>query len=239
MRFPSARSLLHALAVTLRVTAWALVLLIWAALLFAHLLPQNFRNVSEPYVHLAWLALAIRVIQPHLGLLLLPVVLVSAFIRGRRLFLAAVVPCLFALIPWLVQYAPKEQAVAPPGATRLRVMTANVMTMNDWYTPLIEQVREQKPDVLLIQEVAPDWANALNAELGADYPHRVLVPSSADSGGLGLYSRLPIRNASNGVAPGKDGRPQQRIEVELSGGRVVAIYNVHLKSPLTADAVAD
>src|SRR4051812_6525954 len=239
MRFPSARAFLLGSARALRVTAWAFVLSVWAALLFAYLLPQNFRNVSEPYVHFTWLALAIRVVQPHLGLVLLPIALVSAFIRGRRLFVAAIIPCLFTLLPWLLQYAPKEQPVAPPGATRLKVMTANVMVMNDWYTPLIEQVREQKPDVLLIQEFAPNWANALNAVLGSDYPHRVLAPSSADSGGLGLYSRLPIRNVSNGIAPGKGGRPQQRVELELSNGKVIALYNVHLKSPISAPDVAD
>lgn len=239
MRRPAAQSLLHASAVALRVAVRAFVLAVWAALLFAHLLPQNFRNVSEPYVHFAWLALAIRVIQPHIGLLLLPIALVSAFIRGRRLFVAAVVPCLFTLVPWLIQYAPKEPPVASPSATHLKLMTANVMIMNDWYTPLIEQVREQEPDVLLIQEFAPDWADALSAAIGSDYPHRLLVPSATDSAGLGLYSRLPIRNVSSGIAPGKTGRPQQRVELELASGKVIAVYNIHLKSPLDAGAVAD
>ena len=239
MQFPSARTLVRGSAVALRVAAWAFVLMVWAALIFACLLPQDFRNDSEPYVHFAWLALAIRVIQPHLGLALLPIALVSAFIRGRRLFVAAAIPCLFTLIPWLLQYAPKEPPVAPPGAVHLKVMTANVMIMNDWYTPLIEQVRENKPDVLLIQEFAPDWAEALNAAIGSDYPHRLLLPSATDSAGLGLYSRLPIRNVSSGIAPGRAGRPQQRVELALANGKVIALYNVHLKSPRTAGDAAD
>jgi len=239
MRFPSGRAMLHALPVVLRVTAWAFVLAVWAALLFAYLLPQDFRNVSEPYIHFAWLALAIRVIQPHLGLALIPIALISAFIRGRRLFFAAVIPCLFTLVPWLLQYAPKEVPVAPAGAAHLKLMTANVMILNDWYVPLIEQVRQNKPDVLLIQEFSPDWANALNAELGSEYPHRVLLPSATDGSGLGLYSRFPVRNVSNGIAPGRAARPQQRVELELSSGRVVALYNLHLKSPRKAADVAD
>src|SRR6476469_10243136 len=82
MRFPSGRAMRYVLPVMLRVTAWAFVIAIWAALLFAYLLPQDFRNVSEPYIHFAWIALSIRVIQPHLGLALLPIALVSAFTRG-------------------------------------------------------------------------------------------------------------------------------------------------------------
>jgi endonuclease/exonuclease/phosphatase (EEP) superfamily protein YafD len=150
-----------------------------------------------------------------------------------------VVPCLFTLVPWLLQYAPREQPVAPAGATRLKVMTANVMILNDWYRPLIEQAREWKPDVLLIQEFTPDWADALDAEFGSDYPHRVLLPSALETFGLGVYSRLPIHNVSNGVAPARDNRPQQRLEVELRNGGAVALYHVHLRSPQTADTVAD
>ena len=240
MRLPSVRSILRASGVTLRVSAWAFVLAVWAALLFAHLLPQDFRNTSRPYVYCAWLALALRVIQPHLGLLLVPIALVSAFIRGRRLFVAAVIPCLFTLVPWLLQYAPRDTPVPPPpGAVRLKVMTANVMIMNDWYVPLLGQAREWRPDVLLIQEFAPDWMDALRAEMNVAYPHQLLAPSATDSAGLGLYSRHAIRVASDTVAPGRDGRRQQRVELDVGGGRLVAVYNIHLKSPLSADAVAD
>ena len=133
--------------------------------------------------------------------------------------IAAVVPALFTLVPWLLQYVPKEPPTVPPRAPRLKVMTANVMILNDWYTPLIEQAKERKPDVLLIQEFAPDWAAAINRSLGPTYPNQALVPSATDSGGLGLYSRYPILSVSNTTAPGRDGRPQQRVVIDLGGGR--------------------
>ena len=41
MRIPSARSLLRAAGVTLRVSAWVVVIGVWVAILFARLLPHH------------------------------------------------------------------------------------------------------------------------------------------------------------------------------------------------------
>jgi endonuclease/exonuclease/phosphatase (EEP) superfamily protein YafD len=241
MRRPKLRTLARAAAVSLRVAAWAVVLGAWAALLFAYLLPQDFRDISRPYVDFAWAALLVRVVQVHAALfLLLPIALVSGFVRGRRLFVAALLPALFVLVPVAAQFAPRHSpgASAPAAAPRLRVMTANVMIFNDWYTPLIEQARERRPDLLLLQEFSPDWADAINLGLWREFPHRALIPT-LDGAGLGIYSRCPIVGAADGVAPGREGRPQQRVVLDLGGGRHVALYNVHLRSPRTIGAVMD
>src|SRR4051794_24481702 len=74
----------------LRIEAWVVVIAPYGLLPLAFLWPQDFRNESPAYVLVAWLAFLVRVLQFHLGLLLLVIALVAAFGRGRRLFLAAV-----------------------------------------------------------------------------------------------------------------------------------------------------
>src|SRR4051812_15920963 len=100
MARPSLRSIPRIAAANLRVAAWVVVLAVWAALLFSYLLPQDYHQTERVYVHLAWAALGVRVAQLAIALLvLLPIALVAAFVRGRRLFVAALLPALFVLVP--------------------------------------------------------------------------------------------------------------------------------------------
>src|SRR6266516_4777318 len=74
----------------LRVEAWIVVLGSYALLALAYLWPQDYRNESPAFVVVAWLAFLVRVLQFHLGLMLAAIALIAAFVRGRRLLLAAV-----------------------------------------------------------------------------------------------------------------------------------------------------
>ena len=115
----------------LRVEAWSVVIASYVLLAIAYLWPQNYRNESPPFVIVAWLAFLVRVLQFHLGLLLLAVACVAAFVRGRRLLLAAAPPVLFTLGPaWWGYLRGPPARPAPLGAPVLRVMTANLLMVN-------------------------------------------------------------------------------------------------------------
>ena len=220
----------------LRVEAWALVFGSYALLALAWLWPQDYRNESPAYVLVAWLAFLVRVLQFHLGLLLLAVAVIAAFVRGRRLFLAAAPLVVFTLGPaWWSYLRPARPDPVDPASPALRVMSVNLLMINRNTDGIIAEIQSARPDVLLLQEYSDHWHDALQKALAAAYPHRSFETRD-DSFGVAVYSRLPFAGGDvyNRVALGREALPQQRAVVRF-GGRDVAVYNVHLLPPRRLD----
>ena len=223
----------------LRVEAWLVVLAAYPLLAFAYLWPQQWRN-EEPAVVLAgWVAFLTRTLQFHLGLLLLVIAVVAAFGRGRRLFIAALAPTVFTLVPALWQFKPKAAEPVEPGAPTLRVMTVNLLMVNRDTAGIIGEIRAARPDVLMLQEYTAEWHAALQEAIGAEYPHQAGVERD-DSFGIALYSRTPFAGEVEKDFPlGRAGVEQMRAEIDLPGGRRVALYNIHLLPPRTLVYTSD
>ena len=216
----------------LRAEAWLVVLAAYPLLAFAYLWPQDWRNESTTMLWAGWIAFLIRALQFHAGLLLLVIALVAAFGRGRRLFLAALPPMLFILLPALAQFLPRQSEAAAAAQPTLRVMSVNLLMVNQDTDGIIGEIRAAKPDVLLLQEYTADWRRALQAAIAADYPYHSGVERD-DSFGIGLYSRTPFdAGAEPRFALGRAGVDQMRVELDV-GGRRFAVYNVHLLPPRT------
>ena len=222
----------------LRAEAWTLVLSSYALLALAYLWPQDYRNESAGYVLVAWLAFLVRVLQVHLGLLLLAVALAAMFGRGRRLLLAALPPMLFTLAPAWWSHIPPRAAEAPPSQT-LRVMSCNLLMVNKDTAPILDEIRSARPDVLLLQEYTDHWHDAaVRAGLPAEFPYSSFVTRD-DSFGVAIYSRLPfVGEVDNRLPLGRAGVEQARAVVRF-GGRDVAVYNVHLLPPRRLDYTID
>ena len=222
----------------LRAEAWAVVLASYVLLAVAYLWPQDYRNESTGHVLVAWLAFLVRVLQFHLGLLLLAVALAAAFGRGRRLFLAALPPALFTLVPaWWGYVRPLPSGEGAPPA--LRVMTCNLLMVNGDTKPILDEILAARPDVLLLQEYTDHWHEAAaQAGLPREFPYFNFVTRD-DSFGVAVYSRLPFAGEVDNRLPlGRAGVEQTRAVVRL-GGREVAIYNVHLLPPRRLDYTID
>jgi endonuclease/exonuclease/phosphatase (EEP) superfamily protein YafD len=216
----------------LRVEAWVVVFASYALLLLAWLWRQDYRNESPAYVLVAWLAFLVRVLQFHLGLLLLAIAVAAAFVRGKRLFLAAAPLVLFTLAPaWWGYLRPAPRVSVPPGQPVLRVMSVNLLMVNRQTEGIIGEIKAARPDVLVLQEYAPHWHQAIAAALSAEYPWSSFETRD-DSFGVAVYSRTPFVNGDvyNRVPLGREAVPQARAVVRF-GGRDVAVYNVHLLPP--------
>ena len=209
----------------------------YGLLALAYLWPQDYRNESPPYVLVSWLALLVRVMQFHLGLLLLAIALVAAFGRGRRLFLAATPPMLFTLVPAWWAYLPRTQPAGPPPA--VRVMTCNLLMVNRDTAPIVAEIRAARPDVLMLQEYTAEWHEAMLAGgVAREMPYHSFVTRD-DSFGVAVYSRFPFAgDVDNRFPLGRAGVEQTRAAVRV-GGRDVAVYNVHLLPPRRLDYVID
>jgi endonuclease/exonuclease/phosphatase (EEP) superfamily protein YafD len=220
----------------LRAEAWLLVLACYALLAFAWLWPQDWRNTSTAYVAASWLALLVRAAQFHLGLIVGLIALIAAFGKGRRLFLASVPVVLFSLGPPAWRAMPKDPPAVAAGTPTLRVMSVNLLMINERYDEVIDRIRAERPDVLVLQEYTGWWHRSMQKALANEYTH-CRFETRDDSFGAAVYSRTPF--ASDVAGDPKLGTwaaasPQQRVVVHV-GGQNIAIYNVHLLPPRRLD----
>jgi endonuclease/exonuclease/phosphatase (EEP) superfamily protein YafD len=119
-------------------------------------------------------------------------------------------------------------AHAAQGTTGLRLFTANLRYENPDSGPIAAEIREAKPDLVLLQELSPRSGDGI-ARSGVldDYDYSVVRPSNG-AFGMGVWSRLPLSDAQvTEVAEST----MILVDVEV-GGRPVALCAVHTVAPL-------
>ena len=131
---------------------------------------------------------------------------------------------------WLGVLTPTKPAYASaPGAAapqRLKVMTANVEARGHPPAKLLEIVRRQLPDVLVITEFTPRWERSLEP-LDEIFPHRYKM-ARHDPWGLAIFSRHALDSAVE-LDLGESKAIEARVRAP-SG--VVTVIGVHLRSPM-------
>ncbi|MFF1903694.1 endonuclease/exonuclease/phosphatase family protein [Kitasatospora sp. NPDC058218] len=127
---------------------------------------------------------------------------------------------------WLVPRFVPEGGTVAADAPRLRVATSNAYLGQVDAEALVRLVREQRVDVLAVEELRGSAAAALErAGIAELLPHRQLPPGHDTA----LYSRLPL--APLGDSAPAAARAQVAAEVSV-GGRTVRLTAVHTYYPL-------
>jgi endonuclease/exonuclease/phosphatase (EEP) superfamily protein YafD len=123
---------------------------------------------------------------------------------GRRVKWAGVGATLALANLWLIApaYFPTTQPASK--GRPLRVVSINVHTQNQRYEAVLDFIRGQRPDLVLLLEVDRRWAAKLRP-LEADYPFSRTV-ERADNFGMAFYSRLAfesceVKGAERGFTP--------------------------------------
>lgn len=153
----------------------------------------------------------------RLQFFLLGVVLavLAAVARRRRLALVALGLAAvngFGLVPGLTGGTRPD-----PERPQLRLLLANVSYRSDDYASLVELVSRERPDVVGLTELTPEWAAGIETGLER-YNYRLLHPVPG-SYGIGLYSRVPLREAQL-VYPAGEWPAVARARLTTSGGGV-------------------
>lgn len=126
--------------------------------------------------------------------------------------------------PW---YLSPEQGVAA-GAPRIKLLHANVLTDNESHAELLDLVASENPDLVFVQELTPEWSQALTA-LHADYPYRHTEPRY-DSFGIAVYSRIRLDSVELIRSPPLD-FPTLRVQTSISG-TALTLISTHPIHPL-------
>jgi endonuclease/exonuclease/phosphatase (EEP) superfamily protein YafD len=128
------------------------------------------------------------------------------------------------VLPYL-PLAPGAPAAVAAGTTQLEVLTVNVSFRPFSARRLLELVREESPDVLVVQELTPH-AETVLADLDKTFPHYRKFPADG-AYGIGLWSRFELESGATfalGRLPAIEGR------VRGPDG-IFTVIGVHLSAP--------
>lgn len=141
-------------------------------------------------------------------------------------FLIAAVQALICA-PLLKARAPAQISAASEPASQLRLMAINVWYRNHQFQRVIDFIRREQPDFVLLAEITAAWEEAL-APLNASYAHRYTTRGLRGTGLL-LLSRWPMQAE---VVPGySDIEPAVAATVVIKD-RSLQLLSVHTSWPL-------
>ena len=142
----------------------------------------------------AWWQLFTHFRLQYLGTSLALVALLLLLRHRRAAFLALLAAGINAgyVLPWYV-------GDADVGGQPFKLVQANVLSSNENHEALIALVDSENPDVVVLEEVTAEWAEAV-ATLANDYPYRYVIPRS-DNFGIALLSRAPFVNVRHFASP--------------------------------------
>ena len=163
--------------------------------------------------------------------LCMALVLLVAFMlarEGRWMVLMSAVVIIHGVnvLPW---YFAGRDAV-PDSILAIRVLQSNVSSGNRDAAALEKLIAEERPGLLVVQEVTDYWDTRLKRI--ASLPHAVVLPRN-DNFGIALYSKWPVLE-SHVHTFGRMALPsiQARLDVD---GQPVTVIAVHPPPPITLE----
>ncbi len=202
-----------------RVTALRKLSRIYFALLFAWFFLFLLFGDGNGYLGLAN-SLAVYFFVP------LPfAILVAVRAKNRRLQVASLLA--IVIFAWL--WGPLFWPNAPidSDGARLRVMTLNVLGQGEDPSDVLASIRAENADVVMLQEVTHEFANAALSQLGNEYPYSVLNAGPKASG-MAVLSRFPIQ-LMDVVLGGRWRGDPQLLSMDWEG-RQITLVNFHTVS---------
>jgi endonuclease/exonuclease/phosphatase (EEP) superfamily protein YafD len=155
--------------------------------------------------------------------------------RWRAAWLPIVVAALnlWFVVPLFVATEATDVNAAAPARDHLRVLSVNVFGFNNEYDRVLDYVRRERPDVLVVLEVTPAWAAALS-RLAPEYRYQWIHPGDLRSGIALMSRRTPL--GVQQIDLGGTGEPSLLLTVPTADGPL-SILGTHLYWPL-GDRVA-
>lgn len=139
---------------------------------------------------------------PCLGILI-----VAIWKRRRELWVGLAISAVIFVGHWGRYYLPGGCPSPPENESRLRVMTYNIYSSRVEVQSVVDSIRAQGADVVLLLELNPATADAIVDQLIEDYPYQWLDPRS-DPFGLGTLSKFPFRTSMERLPVDFVGDPQ-------------------------------
>lgn len=174
----------------------------------------------------------------HLLFLPLVVLLPLAVLLRARGSTLRMLPLVLVGGLWIAPYYLPKAAPEPAGQT-LRLLSFNVWGNNKRLDQLDNWLQSSDMDVLLLQEITPEYAEQYLPGLFQQYPYHNKQADTEHWNGILNYnttlSRYPIVDVQSVSLNVPDTSDPERIVLDVNG-RYVAVYNVHLAWPVRDSA---
>lgn len=139
---------------------------------------------------------------------------------------------LYRILPYSPIWKRESLPLKKTNATRLSLLTVNVLQDNPEAGRLLSFIKEKAPDVILLLEVNKRWIEDLEP-LHAEYKYKLLQPQE-NTYGLALYSRIPLKDAQIRFLIEPE-VPSVHAKLEVGHGKVIHIYGLHPRPPRYQD----
>ncbi|MGH2582990.1 MAG: endonuclease/exonuclease/phosphatase family protein [Anaerolineales bacterium] len=155
----------------------------------------------------------------------LPFVLLVAIGTRDKLHLAGGLLALAVFAAtWGPLFSPRDGAAE---GDILRVMSFNVLGRKGDPNQVIASIQAEDADVLLLQEVTPDFAALMTIALEDEYPHQV-IDARERASGMAIFSRFPLQSMDV-VLDGRWRGDPQVVSLDWNG-QLVTLVNFHTLS---------
>lgn len=114
--------------------------------------------------------------------------------------------------------------------TDFEIYFANVLSSNDKYDLIINDVLKKEPDLVVLQEVTEGWEKALS-KLSKSYPYKVVVPRE-DNFGIAVYSSIEFKSYRTFLSSA--GLESILVELKVSNEKIT-ILTTHPLPPIGLD----
>jgi vancomycin resistance protein VanJ len=157
---------------------------------------------------------------------LIPGLGLAGLARRKWVALALAAPTLLIGLTFAPLFLPATSGVLAAN-TSLKVMSYNVWYRNRNVAEVARLIRQEQPDIVLLQELSPKMAQALKEQLvdlyGSD-PLYLAYEAEVYQGIISRYPLMPVELA-------EDRGRAQKVVATLPAGSV-AVWNVHPNTPL-------
>ena len=171
-----------------------------------------------------WPVRLVNYVMPWLLLGLAPGLALAALGRHKALTAMLAVPTLFVAISFAPLFLPPATTVLA-GGTSFKVMSYNLLYVNHDVAAISRVIRQEQPDILLMQEATLFHARTLPAALADLYPDQSLYAVYASEIGQIIISRYPITTEAINLKA-----RIQKVSLETPAGPV-KVWNVHARTP--------
>jgi endonuclease/exonuclease/phosphatase family metal-dependent hydrolase len=162
--------------------------------------------------------------MPWLMVVLVPGLLVAGLARRIRLVATLALPTILIGLNFAPLFLPRFN-YALASNTTLKVMSYNVLYRNHDLAAIVSIIRQEQPDILLLQEVTPTIADTLQG-LQPDDPANPLYFAYAPQISQAIVSRYPLTSLETAPTKGRT----QKVRVHTPYG-TINVWNLHLAVP--------
>lgn len=202
---------------------------VYFILLFTWLVAHTLSGDQIPFLA------AINMLAVYLFFPLPLIILVAVPLQRTGIWIAiALATGAFAWM-WGGLFVPKgaDQASNPGSRPTLTVMSYNLLGHHSFADAIIANILAEGADLVLMQELNPEVATAIENDLIEAYPYQILQPVKGVAG-MGAISRYPI-SASGEELSGEWPYVPQILDLKWQG-EVIKVINFHMVPTTSAGA---